>query len=113
MLRMGFAQPWIDLIMHCVNSVFYSVLLNGDMGPSFVLAKGLWQGSPLSSYLFFLCCEDLSSLKRSALWDGLVEGPTISLGVLKYPIYCLQMNASFFGERPKRSVGNETDFVQL
>ncbi|KAK5793219.1 hypothetical protein PVK06_034357 [Gossypium arboreum] len=41
MLRMGFATPWINLIMHCVNSVSYSVLLNGDMGPSFVPAKGL------------------------------------------------------------------------
>jgi hypothetical protein len=29
MRRLGFAKVWIDLIMKCVSSVSYSVLVNG------------------------------------------------------------------------------------
>lgn len=61
MRKIGFADRWIQLIMACVSTVSYSVLINGDPQGRIVPAQGLRQGDPMSPYLFLLCVEGLSS----------------------------------------------------
>ena len=57
MLKMGFNASWVALIMSCITSVSYSILVNGvpkgDIRPS----RGIRQGDPLSLYLFLICFE--------------------------------------------------------
>lgn len=60
MHKMNFPTNFIELIMKCVSSVSYSVLLNGDVLPAFRPTRGLRQGDPLSPYLFVLCAEVFS-----------------------------------------------------
>ena len=81
----GFPQHWWHLIMECVCSVSYSIIINGSQTDFFEPRRGLRQGDPLSPYLFILCAEGLSSLirkiERQGLWSGIQmgrAGPLIS-----------------------------------
>jgi hypothetical protein len=80
MRRMGFVEQWIRLIMTCVCSVSYSVLINGAPLGKILQTKGLRQGDPLSPYLFLLVAEGLSSLLTKAESDGRLTGVPIAFG---------------------------------
>lgn len=59
MNQMGFSQRWINRVMNCVESVGFSVLVNGIPQKEFRASRGLRQGHPLSPYMFLICSEDL------------------------------------------------------
>ena len=41
MVKLGFANKWIDLIMHCVSSVSYSVIINGEAQGNIIPSRGI------------------------------------------------------------------------
>ncbi|KAF7841758.1 ribonuclease H [Senna tora] len=57
---MRFPRSTIQIIMQCVRTVSYSLLLNGQLVGSFLPQRGIRQGDPLFSYLFLLCANVLS-----------------------------------------------------
>ena len=59
---MGFCSRWIGLIMECVRTVSYSILVNGDPKGLINPTRGIKQGDPLSPSLFLLCTEGLHGL---------------------------------------------------
>ena len=74
MRTMGFPEKFILLIMKCVSSVAYSIMINGKKCGHIKPSKGISQGDPLSPYLFLLCAEGLSTLLKKALKDKEIQG---------------------------------------
>ncbi|XP_056847372.1 uncharacterized protein LOC130498048 [Raphanus sativus] len=74
MLKMGFDERLVDLIMCCVTSVSYQVLVNGQPRGRIFPKRGLRQGDPLSPFLFILCTEALISLLNGAELEKQIVG---------------------------------------
>lgn len=62
MRQMGFEDQWIHLIIACVRSVTYSILINEIPQGRIIPTKGLQQCDSLSIYLFLFCAKGLSTL---------------------------------------------------
>nr|XP_016475288.1 PREDICTED: uncharacterized protein LOC107796975 [Nicotiana tabacum] len=60
LLEFGMHVKFVQLIMECVTTVSYSLLLNGDVTAKFQGKKGLRQGNSMSPYLFVLVMEYLN-----------------------------------------------------
>lgn len=73
MEKLGFQSKWVQWVMTCVSTVRYSVRFNGVPSHSFSPSRGLRQGDPLSSYLFLLVADGLSSLLRHYESLGQIE----------------------------------------
>uniref|UniRef100_A0A2N9FNB8 Reverse transcriptase domain-containing protein n=1 Tax=Fagus sylvatica TaxID=28930 RepID=A0A2N9FNB8_FAGSY len=80
MEKLGFHARWVDLIMVCVTSVSYSIMINGDPKGYIKPGQGIRQGDPLSPYLFLICAEGLSALMRKAERDRMIRGVSICRG---------------------------------
>jgi hypothetical protein len=78
--RMGFNDKWVHWMAMCVESVDYSVLVNGEKVGPVIPRRGLRQGDPLSLYLFILCAEGLSSLIDRAEATCDITGTSICRG---------------------------------
>jgi len=81
MRKMGFDDRWVNLVMACVWSVSYAIVIHaqtvGDIKPS----RGIFQGDLLSPYLFFICTEALSSLlQRAEQRESITGVPTSKHG---------------------------------
>ena len=74
MRRMGFHEKWISLIMMCVTTMEYSVLINGEAKGKINPTRGLRQGDPITPYLFLLCIEGLSAMLKKEERAGKIKG---------------------------------------
>ncbi|XP_062021454.1 uncharacterized protein LOC133738034 [Rosa rugosa] len=72
--KLGFATQWINMVMTCVTSVSYAILVNGKASSTIIPTRGIRQGDPLSPYLFILCAEGLSALISQAVQWGRFRG---------------------------------------
>lgn len=68
--KMGFGVRWIKWMKACVFNSSMSMLVNGSVTEDFKVGKGLQQGDSLSSFLFGMVMEGLTSLMYSAVELG-------------------------------------------
>ena len=66
MEKMGFCSRWIGLIMECVRTISYSILVNGDPKGLIKSTRCIRQGDSLSPFLFLICTKGLYGLTKKA-----------------------------------------------
>uniref|UniRef100_A0A2N9H834 Uncharacterized protein n=1 Tax=Fagus sylvatica TaxID=28930 RepID=A0A2N9H834_FAGSY len=79
MLQMGFSESWVSMIMECVRTVSYSVLINGEPKGFFILPEVSAKEIQFP-YLFLLCAEGLHVLLTKAAQAKQIQGLSISRG---------------------------------
>jgi hypothetical protein len=75
---MGFPHNITNIIMRCVTSITFSILINGVPSKIFQPKRGLRQGDPLSPYLFIICVDVFSGLINNAHDNKLIKGIKIA-----------------------------------
>ena len=80
MRKLGFRERWIGLMLMCVKTISYSVLINGEPKGKITPTRGLRQGDPISPYLFLLCAEGLTTMLRREESEGLISGVSVCGG---------------------------------
>ena len=83
MLKMGFFERWVQIVMSLVTTVKFLVLFNGKKLQQFIPSRGIRQGDLISPYLFLIAAEGLSCLLKSksesSNLSGLKVAPTAPL----------------------------------
>jgi len=77
LLKLGFHEDWVALLMECITIVSYSILVNGEPKGLFRPSRGLRQGDPLSPYLFLFYAEGLNALLQGVALRVEIHGFSI------------------------------------
>jgi hypothetical protein len=64
--QLGFLNRFVSLLMQCVSTASYFVVVNGDLHGFFLGQSGVRQRDPLSLYLFICCMEYFSRMLKLA-----------------------------------------------
>jgi hypothetical protein len=83
MRKLGFDNRWVNLLMSCVRTVSYAILVNGQPFGQIIPTRGIRQGNPLSSYLFILCAEAMSTMIQHSACESSIMGIPISRGGIR------------------------------
>ena len=93
---------WVSLIMRCVQTLSFSILVNGFPRDVFCPYRGLKQCDHLSPYLFILCVVVLSTLIIKADEQGSLHGLRICpYAFFYFTLVFLQMTTLFSPEQQK------------
>ncbi|XP_074266590.1 uncharacterized protein LOC141589866 [Silene latifolia] len=106
LVLMGFPCNFIQLIMKCITTVSYEILVNGVPSRRIHPRCGLRQGDPLSPYIFVLCTEILSLNILRMEKDGLIQGIKISRKSIPISHMLFADDSMFFIEGNSKSCDN-------
>jgi len=98
MRKLGFAERWVQLIMTCVRTVSYTVLINGLPHGHIVSSRGIRQGDPLSPFPFIMCVEALSRMLDHAAGMGKISGVPIRRGGIRINHLLFADDSILFGK---------------
>ncbi|VFQ90070.1 unnamed protein product [Cuscuta campestris] len=70
MVGLGFPTRFISLIMECVTTASYSIMVNGEGHGFFKSKRGLRQGDPMAPTLFLFCIEYFSRMLNTKAKEG-------------------------------------------
>ncbi|KAE8777808.1 hypothetical protein D1007_49394 [Hordeum vulgare] len=83
----GFGNKWIGWVAALLNSASTKVVVNGVPRRSFVHAKGLRQGDPISPLLFMIAMDVLTSIINKAESNGIISALTGVTAMQRLSIY--------------------------
>lgn len=70
----GYPSQMVELILNCISTISYQILVNGQPSIFFKPERGLPQGDPLSLYLFIIYSDVLSGLLVKASAENPIHG---------------------------------------
>lgn len=103
---MVFCEEWIAIIMKCISSIEYSVVINGRSGEEFQPQRGLRQGDPLSLYLFLICAEGFSRLIEITKEEGRILATRVGKGSVSVTYLFFADDSMLFGEASVEGANN-------
>lgn len=87
MEQMRFSDKWRNWVKGCLYSATISLIVNGSPTKEFKMERGLWQGDPLSPFLFIIVVEALQVSILEACNKGVFSGISIDEGGSNIYIY--------------------------
>ncbi|XP_042504810.1 uncharacterized protein LOC122081684 [Macadamia integrifolia] len=81
LLQYGFSSHWVTMVMSCLRTVTYKLLINGAVRGTVIPTRGIRQGDPLSPALFILCSQALSSVISLSQRSGLLRASHFKLPI--------------------------------
>ncbi|KAH1090134.1 hypothetical protein J1N35_017391 [Gossypium stocksii] len=113
MANMGLEDGFTNFILHCLNSVKYSILINGEVGSNFRSSRGLRQGDLLSPYLFLFCGEGLSTLMRLASQEMRILGAKVCTSAPPITHLMFADDCILFGEVSNRGISLLKEILEV
>ena len=110
---MGFHEKWVNLILHCITTVSYSILINGVAYGSIIPIRGLHQGDPISPYIFLFFTYGFSSLINNAAKNQKISGVLIYRGRPKITHLFFADDSLLFCKANSQECQNLIDILQL
>lgn len=102
MQRLRFGQAWCKLVLRCISSVNFCILINGNPRKKFAPSRGLRQGDPLSPYIFLFVSEVFSLLISRVCDQHALVGVQLNWYALLSCIFSLQMIPFCFFKRIRK-----------
>ena len=72
--KMNFPTIWLVWIRACIFTPSFAFLINGQPSRYIKSTRGVRQGDPLSSYLFILVSQNLTTIFNYTLNIGMIPG---------------------------------------
>jgi len=74
LIAFGFSPPWVRWVMSLISSSFFSIMINGIPSSPFHPSRVIWQGDPLSPFLFIIMAEGLGRCIKEVLHSQHLRG---------------------------------------